>query len=147
MRKTTNKGYIGDGLFMARGPYPGAFTLTAEDGDKVTDTLVIDGSVLYGINEYYKNTPSKIVGCSCMRCGGFAKGGALDPDLMCTRCPAPETCERCEENPAVEGEEICQSCENSKDICCNCGENEFITDQGLCDRCQGDLDHASDKAD
>jgi len=93
--------------------------------------------------------------------GKCAKCGCICPIGLCTVCayrmdrgattirkiPEPQICERCEENPAVEDEEICQSCENSKDICCNCGENEFITDQGLCDRCQGDLDHASDKAD
>lgn len=41
-----SKAYLGDGLYATLGPYPGAVTITAENGKDVQDKIVFDESTL-----------------------------------------------------------------------------------------------------
>ena len=47
-----SKAYLGDGLYIDKGPYPGAFTLTAENGIDVQDRIILDGSTIRALADY-----------------------------------------------------------------------------------------------
>ena len=40
------KSYLGDGLYANLGPYPGAVTITAENGHVIQDKIVFDETTL-----------------------------------------------------------------------------------------------------
>lgn len=56
------KTYLGDGLYVQEGPYPGSFTLTAENGVEVQDTIVLDENTIPALAQFIGTTTTfKIV--------------------------------------------------------------------------------------
>lgn len=49
------KTYLGDGLYVQEGPYPGSFQITAENGVEVQDKIILDETTLPGLVQFINN--------------------------------------------------------------------------------------------